>query len=107
MSEEEANSSFKDELGKCSCDKRLLLLMNGWHVCGKIWADTVRRLLGVVRGDRKRITKVLEREKEKDRFNCCSDNTTSHLYLPSVLGQGQLQWLQRKKLGWSDGLHFA
>lgn len=66
MSEEEANSSFEDELGKCSYDKRLLLLMNGWHVCGKIWADTVRRLLGVVRGDRKRITKVLEREKEKD-----------------------------------------
>lgn len=26
----------------------------------------MRRLLGVVRGDRKRITKVLEREKEKD-----------------------------------------
>lgn len=63
MSEEEANSNFVDELGKCSYDKRFLLLMSGWNVCGEIWADTVKRLLGVTRGDRKRITKVLEREK--------------------------------------------
>lgn len=59
--------------------------------------DTVKRFLGVARGGRKRITEVLEREKEKDRYNCCSDKTTSHLYVPSVLGQGQLQWLQKKK----------
>lgn len=58
MSEEEASSSFEDELGKCSYDERLHLLMNGWNVCGKIWADTVKRLLGVARGDRKSINKT-------------------------------------------------
>lgn len=37
VSEEEENSSFVNELGKHSCDKRLLLPMNGWNVCGKTW----------------------------------------------------------------------
>lgn len=44
------------------------------------------------------LTKLLEREKEKDRCNCCSENATNHLYGPSILVQGQLQWLQRKKI---------
>lgn len=72
----------------------------------QILSKAVMRVLGVARGDRSRIMEVLEREEEKDIYNCCSEKTRSQLDVPIVLGQGQVRWLQSKKLDWSPGVCF-
>lgn len=51
----------------------------------QILSKVVMKVLGVAR------------KRRRERYNCCSEKTRSQLYVSTVLGQGQVQWLQSKK----------
>lgn len=82
-----------NKLGKYSRDKRLLLLMNGWHVCGEIWTETVQSCDEFWEPQEmgRHLWKCLERKRRKIHLLQREDKE------PSVLGQGQVWWLQSKK----------
>lgn len=66
----------------------------------------MKRLLGFARGDRKRITKVLEREKEKDIIAAVTRQRAVYM-CPLFWGRDSYSGFKEKKLDWSHGVHFA
>ena len=69
-------------------------------------SKVVIRVLGVARGDRKRIMKVLEREEEKDVIAAVRRRGAS-CTCPLFWGRDRYDGFKAKKLDWSHGVHFA